>query len=365
LDQGVPVFKSKKAAFVLLLILITALWGCGKKALPVAPESYVPGAVVDLRAWVKEERVYVTWSFPSRNKDGTPLDDLQGFRVLRQARPLGPASCPDCPLKFEVVGEIDLKFPKEARLEGRRVWWQDPGLKPQNEYTYVVIAYNRYRTPGLESNRLKISYDQPPAAVANVRVKSEDRLLEILWDFVPRLKSGESLSDPAGFQVYRKSEGGDFEFLPLNPEPVLQSPYRDSGLENGKRYEYVIRAVRNFKGTPIEGPGSPVATGVPEKTNPPSDPTGLIGVIRRDPDKKGVELRWNRNPEPDVAGYDLYRREKETDAPLKVNSQIITEPYFFDAAADPQKTYFYRLKAIDNSPRRNQSEFSQEAEVGP
>jgi hypothetical protein len=136
-------------------------------------------------------------------------------------------------------------------------------------------------------------------------------------------------------------------------------------LENGKRYECVIRAVRNFKGTAIEGPGSPVVTGVPEKTLPPSDPTGLIGVIRRDPDKKGVELRWNRNPEPDVAGYDLYRREKETDASLKMNSQIITEPYFFDATADPLKSYLYRLKAVDNSPLRNQSEFSQEAEVHP
>ena len=365
MDPGIPVFKSKKAALVLLLILITALWGCGKKAPPVAPESYVPGAVVDLRAWVKEEKVYLTWSFPSRNKDGTPLDDLQGFRVLRQTHPLGPASCPDCPLKFEMVGEIDLKFPKEARLEGRRVWWQDPGLKPQNEYTYAVIAFNRYRTPGLESNRVKISYDQPPAAVANVTVKSEDRRLEIRWDFAPRLKNGESLSDPMGFNVYRREAGGDFGFLPVNPEPVPQSPYRDDRLENGRPYEYVIRAVREFKGTPIEGPASPVATGVPEKTTPPSDPTGLIGVIRRDSDKRGVELRWNRNPEPDLAGYDLYRWEKGTDASVKVNSRILTEPYFFDATADPLKSYRYRLKAIDNSPRRNQSEFSQETEVNP
>jgi hypothetical protein len=201
--------------------------------------------------------------------------------------------------------------------------------------------------------------------VANVRIKSEDRLLEIGWDFIPRLKSGETLNDPIGFNVYRKDEGGDFGFLPLNPDSVSQSPYRDGGLENGKRYEYVIRAVRNFKGTPIEGPGSSVATGAPEKTAPPSDPTGLVGVIRLDPNKKGVELRWNRNPEPDVAGYDLYRREEETDAFLKVNSQIITEPYFFDATADPLKSYLYRLKAVDNSPLRNQSEFSQEAEVHP
>jgi len=76
-------------------------------------------------------------------------------------------------------------------------------------------------------------------------------------------------------------------------------------------------------------------------------------------------LRWNRNPEPDVVGYDLYRQEIGTDASVKVNPQVITESYFFDVAADPRKAYLYRLKAIDNSPRRNQSEFSLEAEVGP
>ena len=352
-------------AFILLVLWVAAFWGCGKKALPVAPESSVPEAVTDLRAWVKEEEVYVSWSFPSRNQDGSRLDDLQGFRILRQTQPLSPASCPECPLKFEKVGEFDLKFPKEGRVEGRRVWWQDPSLKPRNEYTYVVVAYNRYQTSGLESNRVKVSFHQPPGAVANVKVKSEDRLLEISWDFAPHLKNGENMNDPAGFNIYRKSEGGNFGFFPVNPAPLLQSPYRDGGLENGKRYEYVVRALRNFKGTPIEGPPSLVMAGMPEKILPPSQPTGLIGVIRREGDKKGVELRWNRNPEPDVAGYDLYRQEKETDTPIKVNPQIITETYFFDATADPLKSHLYRLKARDNSPRRNESGFSQEAEVNP
>ena len=99
-----------------------------------------------------------------------------------------------------------------------------------------------------------------------MRIKPEDRVLEIGWDFTPRLKNGEALDDPGGFNVYRKGDGGDFGFLPVNPEPISQSPYRDLGLENGKRYEYVVRALRNFRGTLIEGPGSAVEAGIPEKT---------------------------------------------------------------------------------------------------
>jgi hypothetical protein len=48
-----------------------------------------------------------------------------------------------------------------------------------------------------------------------------------------------------------------------------------------------------------------------------------------------------------------------------MNPQVIADPYFFDVTADPGKTYLYRLKAIDNSPRRNQSDFSQEEEITP
>jgi hypothetical protein len=360
-----PVFKSPKTIFIFVLILAGALWGCGKKALPVAPESSAPEAVADLRAWVKEEEVFLSWGFPSRNKDGTRLDDLRGFRVLRQTRPLGPSSCPECPLKIDTVGRIDLQFPREGRVEGRRAWWQDRSLNPQNEYLYTVVGYNRSQTSGAESNRVKISFAQPPAAVGQVKIKPDDRLLEVSWDFEPRLKNGEIMNDPGGFNVYRRSGGGDFGFLPVNPEPISQSPYRDVRLENGKRYEYVVRALRNFHGTLIEGPASVAETGVPEKTVPPSEPTGLSGAMRREAGKMGVELRWNRNPEADIVGYDLYRREKGAEPWRKLNSQIIADPFFFDATADPRKTYIYRLKAIDNSPRRNQSEFSREEEVTP
>jgi uncharacterized protein len=362
--EGIAVLERKTLLILLPLILGIALYGCGKKGPPVALESIFPEPVKDLRGWAKDEGLYLTWTFPSRNIDGTLLKDLGGFRVFRQSRPLGGASCPDCPSKLEPVEEIDLKYPRGARLEGQRVWWQDNTAKFQNEYVYVVTAYNHYKTPSLESNRVKLSWDQGPAAVQNLGVKSEDRNLEISWGFEPRLRNGEALGDLAGFNIYRRGEGEAFGFYPLNAEMIPQSPHRDGPLVNGKKYEYEVRAVRNFRGTFVEGPSSPVVAGVPEKRTPPSAPTGLVGVIRNEEGKRGIELRWNINPEPDVAGYDLYRREKDGDV-VRVNSQMIPESYFFDASADPQKSYTYRLRAVDRSPRKNQSEFSQEIEVTP
>ena len=181
------------------------------------------------------------------------------------------------------------------------------------------------------------------------------------WEFTPRLVTGREMADFSGFNLYRRGEGELFSFFPLNPDLIKENRYQDAVLENGKRYYYEVRAVRNFRGTLIESLSSAVASGIPKKITPPSPPTGLVAATQ----KEGVALRWNPNPEPDIGGYNVYRREKGESAFTNINPQLITEQYFLDKEADPHKTYFYRLTAVDNSQARNESEFSKEVEVSP
>ena len=350
------------AIFLILLLLPLSISGCGIKGPPVAPSSTNPAAVTDLRAWSREGRIFLAWGSPTKNTDGSDLKDLLGFRVFRRSRPLPPSPCLDCPLKYEAVAEIDVEFPPpDAQVEGGRVLWREATLKAQSEYTYIVRAYSSYKSPSPESNPVTISWDDPPVAPTRLTVRSEDKALEISWEFTLPLVTGKEMAGFSGFNLYRRGEGELFGFFPLNPDLIKENRFQDAVLENGKRYYYQVRAVRNFRGTLIEGPSSPVASGIPEKLTPPSPPTGLVAATQ----KEGVALRWNPNPEPDVAGYNVYRREKGESAFTKINPQLITEQYFLDKAADPHKTYFYSLKAVDTSPARNESEFSQEVEVSP
>ena len=331
--------------------------GCGKKGNPVAPESTIPAPVSDLRAWPREGAVFLGWSLPTRNTDGSKLEDLLGFKVFRQSHSLAPSPCPDCPLDFRVVAEIDIDYPRGARVEGGRVLWQDPSVKPQNEYTYFVLAYNLYKSPSSESNRAKIFWDQAPPAPSEVRIKSEDRSLEISWAF--SFPPGQEVAGFAGFNLYRRMERERFGFFPLNPEPIQRTQFVDGGLENGRRYAYEVRAVRNFRGTLIESPASAAGDGIPEKQTPPSPPTGLVAAFQED----GVALRWDESPEPDIAGYEVYRREEGEKSFRKISPQLIRDPYFLDRTANPQKSNVYRLKAVNSS--RKESEFSQEGAVSP
>jgi len=354
LNQKIP-------AILLGFLFLCGGGGCGKKAPPMALESTMPGAVSDLRPWSREGGVFLTWSLPKKNVDGSRLEDLWGFKVFRQSRPLTPYPCPECPSKFQTVAEIDMEYLRGARVEGGSILWQDTSVKVQTEYRYHVRAYNFYKSPSPESNQVRIFWDDPPAAPAMVEVLSGDRSLTVSWEFSLRLLSGKEMEDLVGFNIYRRNAGEHFGNYPLNAEPVRENKYWDGMLVNGRHYEYVVRAVRNFRGTLIEGPSSIMGSGVPEKRTPPLVPTGLVAVIQKD----GVALRWEENPEPDIAGYDLYRREKDGDVFVKINPQLITENYYLDQNADPYKSYLYRLKAVDTSPARKESDFSKEVEVSP
>ncbi len=345
----------------LLFLLPFFLGGCGIKAPPVAPESTIPAPVSDLRAWVRDGKILLQWKVPDKNLDGSRLTDLVGFKVFRQARPLAGPPCDSCPLAFELAAEIDMDFPKAAWVEKGVVFWQETSARPQNEYTYFVEVYNRYRSASPESNRVKIFWDDPPAAPAKVSLRKEDRALEITWEPVSLLINGRQGVDFRGCNIYRRSEGEAFGLTPLNAEPVLERRYWDRQVELGKPYSYAVRAVRDFRGTLIEGPSSEWVQGVPEKLLLPSIPTGLVAVWQ----PGGVALRWDSNPEPDIAGYNLYRRDKEEKDFGRIYPRLITENYFLDGSADPQHTYLYRLQAVDSSPSGKASDFSMEVEVPP
>ncbi len=353
-----PTRPTMLKTLLLAVVLGTALWGCGKKGPPRPPESNVPAAVSDLRAWPREGEVFFGWTIPTRNVDGSELRDLLGFRVFRLDRPLNSQDCPECPRNFKVVAEIDIDYPRAARIEGGRVLWADPTVRPETEYTYFVRSYNSYKSPSPESNRVRIFWNDPPSAPEDVKVRSENQALEIAWKF-PEPK-GETPS-AAGFNLYRRSEGERFGFQPLNPELIRGTRFVDGGLQNGKKYSYEVRAVRNFRGTMVESPASAVVEGVPNKKLPPSPPRGLFAV----PQEGGVALRWKENPEPDIVGYDIYRRAEGEETFRKVNAGLIREPHFLDPSADPGKSYTYRIKAVDSSPIPKESDFSPDADVSP
>ena len=89
---------------------------------------------------------------------------------------------------------------------------------------------------------------------------------------------------------------------------------------------------------------------------PPAAPTGLQYVMSP---TGSVMIKWNKNPEPDVAGYHLYYANDSTHTFLQKSGKMTRTPVIFDTLQVTnvaQRYTYYRVKAYDYSG--NESAFS-------
>ena len=153
---------------ILLITLIFSLviggFGCGKKALPVAPKCLVPKAVNDLKATVIKGKVLLHWTIPDTNTDTSKLTNLAGFKVFRSKAHFDSEPCPGCPKRFEEFADIDYSGspPKNLNIVNKTMEFADKDLRYRTIYTYKVLSYNSDGVFSEDSNKAEISLDVPP-----------------------------------------------------------------------------------------------------------------------------------------------------------------------------------------------------------
>ena len=313
-------------AFALLLA------ACGVKAPPTPPDLIVPEAPGDLRAIVREGRLYLSWGLPKKNVDGSKPADIVEFEILR-----GEGSCPRCPISLSPWREIEVPEGKEAFL------WEDTHLEAGMTYRYRVRGVNHWGFAGPPSNEVRVTWIAPPPPPRGVFAKGDDRRVYLHW---------EGIKGAWGYHVYRREEG---EGYPLEPVGRVkgEEEFADRGVLNGKRYFYVVRTLARSGETLIEGGSSEEVTVIPEDLTPPSPPVGLVAFL-----KEGtVELDWFPSEEEDVLGYYVYRKGCEELRFERLNSFPLKETAYSDRP--PSKgCYVYAVGAVDNSLRRNEGPLS-------
>jgi hypothetical protein len=128
----------------------------------------------------------------------------------------------------------------------------------------------------------------------------------------------------------------------------------DPTAERGQTYRYTAQRVRsvtlNGRALEIRSTPSATITAVMRDSFPPKTPTGLAAIPAAD----GIDLSWEPNAEPDLAGYIVYRRQvsstgEATGTPIRLTSAPTPAPAFSDRTAQPGLTYSYRVTAIDTA----------------
>jgi fibronectin type 3 domain-containing protein len=84
-------------------------------------------------------------------------------------------------------------------------------------------------------------------------------------------------------------------------------------------------------------------TAVAADVFPPASPTGLIAVAG----VSTVELAWDRNPEPDLGSYRVYRRAGNEQ--FTVLADAVEGVAYTDRQVQAGITYSYQITALDKS----------------
>ncbi len=127
--------------------------------------------------------------------------------------------------------------------------------------------------------------------------------------------------------------------------------YVDTQINFGDTYSYLVRSVAQYPGKELESGDSNLTTILAKDTFPPAVPENVvIAAIPAQPGAAGhLELSWQISPEPDVAGYNLYRSDQSDVPGTRQNTELLLTPAFRDMNAVPGKRYFYSVTAVDRS----------------
>jgi fibronectin type 3 domain-containing protein len=210
---------------------------------------------------------------------------------------------------------------------------------------------------GAWSRTLSHAWGLLPRAPQGLRAVPGDRIVQLSWQPVTQEQDGRPLQDLAGYRLYRRTK--DQAWITLTLQPVKVHVFQDLSVLNDVEYSYKVRAVRRVGPDFLESVDSAVHAAMPEKRTPPPPILNLVAVAG----EKGVELRWDPSPAPDLAGYRLYRRQEGEVKFLLLTPALLTRPAYQDTQARRGRIYYYYVTAVDNSRRANESIPSEEAGI--
>jgi hypothetical protein len=163
---------------------------------------------------------------------------------------------------------------------------------------------------------------------ADVRAEAVPQGVRVTW------------TGTGSFRVFRRVT--DEETFSM-AETVGRPEWIDTHTQYGKTYHYRVQKIFDTLSGIAESELSQEAVIAPEDRFPPAVPAGLKSVAGT----STIELIWDRNMEPDLAGYRVYRAMPgggfQQLTPMEPN------PAFSDPKVESGKRYRYAISAVDQS----------------
>lgn len=371
------------------IVLVAILTGCGTPGAPQPPSLHLPGRVEDLTARRSGNSVALHWTMPRKTTDHmlikgsvpvvvcrgegsiAKVDKTAAFGASASAAPEGCQAKGD-----EQAGLLSLAPGGEADFTDTLPVALSSGPPRQLAY-FVELRSPKGRSAGPSDLATVVAGAAPgPMAGFSAEVRAEGvalrwaenqmasaegeavRLHRRLLTSQPKPKAGGGvMSAPA-----------ELELQDLLVEPSashLNNGAVDQSARFGLSYEYTAQRVERVtvdgKTFELAGELSPPVRVEVVDNFPPAVPLGLAAVfVAGDDGMPNIDLNWQPDTEPDLAGYIVYRATPGGDWKRISPSAPLPTSAFRDSMVEPGKTYRYAVSAIDQTG--HESKRSEEAE---
>lgn len=306
-----------------VLVCAAMLAGCGYVGDPLPPALNIPSPVTDLRVKQAGASLVFEFTIPALTTEGLVLERI-GEVSLKGAGWAGEFREAAWEQRARRI-EVEASAPGPARVETLATGWVG------TEALFAVRLANTKGRWSELSNRVSITPGPPLGVPSPPRAEPVPGGVRLAWQPLP---DRQGLT----YRVYRQA---DADQEPVVAAEVGGAEWTDEAAEFGKRYRYAVQVLGRAGAAPAESEVSPFVEITPVDRFPPAAPSGLLAVAG----VRTIELSWERNPEPDLEGYYLYRGLAGES--LQRLGPRITGLNFSDAAIEPGRRYRYALSAVD------------------
>lgn len=244
-----------------------------------------------------------------------PFAGVNGYRIQRASSKEGP---------YQEIAAINDRSQNS---------YPDTGLTDKTTYWYRIIATSKEHGTGGASGAVSaMTRDVPPAPVKLTAGHGEPRRVTLSWE-----SNAAPDDEIKGFYLYR-GETGQEKRVRIAELSADKRSYRDAEepLKDAASYSYMIVAYNAGGAVSPQSAGATAVTKAVPKT--PQGVTAASGEPRR------VTVRWQKNPEPDIAEYIIFRQHGDADFKQLKRTQ---ETLLVDTELKDGAIYQYRVQALD------------------
>jgi hypothetical protein len=306
--------------------------GCGSVGEPLYPALNIPQRITDLVAVERGDKIAIYFTIPPLTTDGLVVRTIGSLDLRVDVNPSAGFNIDQWTANAKRIAAPTPSQPGPFHVE-----------IPAGEFVgkeilaRVRIGNSRGRTSEW-SNLVTVNIETPLAKPADLQVQPSPEGVRLTWN-APNENS---------FRIFRKADQEQ------EPSPIATTDkpeYVDPSTEYGKPYEYYVQGIHEKAESDVAGP----ADITPKDIFAPAVPNGLTvsaGI-------SAIELAWERNTEPDLKEYRVYRSEEN--GPFIQIADGLEGPSYSDRKIESGKNYKYRIAAADQTG--NLSEPSQPVEI--